>query len=990
LGTVRAVLSKLPLLLCLVLTVADSRAAVVISEVVADNATGLQDEDGAFSDWIELHNDGAAAVNLAGWALTDEVSDDNKWGFPAVSIGAGQFLVVFASGKDRRVVGANLHTNFSLSAAGEYLSLRMPSGAVASEFAPAFPQQFEDKSYGLGQDVQTTQLVAANAAARAHVPANGSLGSSWTAAGFSDASWTAGTQGVGYESTVPGFAVRNFKANIAVNSTTDAETVIATPSMQSALYTETRGTINFLNTGSGAHYGGDVTFPGLTINVDVEDFVLEAKGTVTIPAAGNWTFGVNSDDGFALTVGSFSVSYPSPRGPADTLATFNFPTAGDYPIRLVFYERGGGSEVELFAWQGSSSAWTAAFRLVGDTAGGGLAVKSVPTGSTGGIGPLIGTNMQSQMFGVNATAYARIPFSVADVSQLQTLTLRAKYDDGIVAWINGVEVARRNAPTAPAWNSAATAARPNAAAVAYESMDANAAIPALVNGPNNVLAIQLLNVAPTDTDALVLAELAEYEITGIGLHYFSTPSPGGVNGSDYYAFTETPAASVPRGFFDAAFPVALTCATPGAQIRYTTNGSAPTATTGTIYTVPINITGTTVLRAAAFASGFTDSRVMTQSYFFLDQVIAQPVLPAGFPSTWGTGVNADYEMDPNITSVAPYAGQIKDALKSIPTLSIVTSMDNMFGTATGIYSNPTQEGVAWERPASVEWLDPTGGGHEFQVDCGIRAQGGASRNPGTSPKHGFRLLFKEQYGPTKLKFAMFNDSAVKQFDTLVLHARFNDAWVWNGASAQYIRDMWCRDTQLAMGWPSPHGTYVHLYVNGMYWGMYDPGEKPDASFAAEHLGGDKSEYDAVNSNEFIDGNATAWNAMFAIAAGGLASDAAYANIQHYLDVPNFVDYMLVNLYAGNTDWPSHNWTAARRRVTGAGYKFFSWDAEWTFSGNGTDVTGASNGNTPGQLWQALRANAEFRRLVGDHAQRHCFNGGVLTPAACDARWMARA
>ena len=155
-------------------------------------------------------------------------------------------------------------------------------------------------------------------------------------------------------------------------------------------------------------------------------------------------------------------------------------------------------------------------------------------------------------------------------------------------------------------------------------------------------------------------------------------------------------------------------------------------------------------------------------------------------------------MDPNVVNDPAYSGVIINALKSMPTVSIVMSIDDLFGPS-GIYSNPTGEGVAWERRSSVEWIDPTGNGHEFQIDCGIRPQGGASRNPGTSPKHGFRLLFKEMWGPSKLKFEMFKDSAVDEFDTLVLHARFNDAWVWNGASAQYIRDMWCRDTQLAMG-----------------------------------------------------------------------------------------------------------------------------------------------------------------------------------------------
>ena len=107
------------LLLSLLLVAAMSHGAVVISEFVASNKTGLKDEDNSYSDWIELHNDGTSPVNLAGWALTDNSGDDNKWVFPSVTIGAGQFMVVFASGKDRRVPGANLHTNFSLSASGE-------------------------------------------------------------------------------------------------------------------------------------------------------------------------------------------------------------------------------------------------------------------------------------------------------------------------------------------------------------------------------------------------------------------------------------------------------------------------------------------------------------------------------------------------------------------------------------------------------------------------------------------------------------------------------------------------------------------------------------------------------------------------------------------------------------------------------------------------------------------------------------------------------
>src|SRR5439155_14057758 len=96
---------------------------------------------------------------------------------------------------------------------------------------------------------------------------------------------------------------------VSVPNLAAADTVIATPSQQTAVYSENRGVINYVNTGGSANYAGDFTFPGMTINVDQDWFVVDANATVTIPLAGLWTFGVNSDDGFRLNVGSFSVQF---------------------------------------------------------------------------------------------------------------------------------------------------------------------------------------------------------------------------------------------------------------------------------------------------------------------------------------------------------------------------------------------------------------------------------------------------------------------------------------------------------------------------------------------------------------------------------------------------------------------------------------------------------------------------------------------------------
>lgn len=121
-------------------------AEPIVTEFMAANATAHADNDGAFSDWVEIHNPDSTAVNLSGWHLTDTAGNKTKWQFPDVTLAPGGYLVVYASNKNRRDPAAPLHTNFALSADGEYLGLIKPDGSVASEFAPKYPEQSDDVS----------------------------------------------------------------------------------------------------------------------------------------------------------------------------------------------------------------------------------------------------------------------------------------------------------------------------------------------------------------------------------------------------------------------------------------------------------------------------------------------------------------------------------------------------------------------------------------------------------------------------------------------------------------------------------------------------------------------------------------------------------------------------------------------------------------------------------------------------------------------------
>ena len=365
------------------------------------------------------------------------------------------------------------------------------------------------------------------------------------------------------------------------------------------------------------------------------------------------------------------------------------------------------------------------------------------------------------------------------------------------------------------------------------------------------------------------------------LKYFFAPTPGATNGNSAIAgVAPPPHFNVSRGFFDTPFTLLLNAPLAGATIRYTRDGSEPSGTNGLPYTGALMITNTTIFRAASFKTNMLPSVAVTHTYLFLDSVIRQPTNPPGNPPNWGTAtgagfpnttVPADYEMDQEILTNAAYSAKIKPALRSLPTLSVVMNVEDLFGTNNGIYTHSSDSqtlyrGPAWERACSAEFI-LTNGETAFQVNGGIQIQGNASRNPQKQPKHPLRLLFKGAFGPANLDYQVFPDSPITGFDSLVLRSDFNSAWThWDNAQrsrGSRIRDAWSKDTFRAMGGLAGHTRHFHLYLNGLYWGLYEFSEKADADFAAGYLGGNKEDYDAIASKptQAIDGDLLTYNAM---------------------------------------------------------------------------------------------------------------------------------
>lgn len=519
--------------------------------------------------------------------------------------------------------------------------------------------------------------------------------------------------------------------------------------------------------------------------------------------------------------------------------------------------------------------------------------------------------------------------------------------------------------------------------------------------------------------------------------YFRVPTPGAANGDAGYGWVADTKFSVKRGFYTAPFAVEITTNTAGATIRYTLDGSTPTESYGTIYTGPITISGTTVLRAMAYKTGWFSTNVDTQTYLFLANVIAQPSTKPGpawpDPYTGGGGPGGgtrqaiDYGMDSRITNDARYADLMDDALLAIPTFSIVTDLPNLFDSSTGIYMNPGGEGQAWERPVSVEFIRPDGE-PGFQADAGLRIRGGVSTSK-NNPKHSFRIVMRSEYGDAKIEYPLFGPEGASSFDKLDFRTAQNFSWNFSGAQyATWLEDPFSRDTMRDMGQPYTRGFFFHLYLNGVYWGLYQTEERPDGHFGQSYLGGDDDDYDVVKSDEdngtmyATDGTITLYNNFWSLVNAGVSTNAAYFRLMgrnadgsvnaaypRYLDVDNLIDYMLLVFFTGAQDMPlgppntnsmPRNLWAIASRVNPDGFKYLSHDNEWSLvrqSGVNINRVSASLGSALGNqnffnpwwLHLRLKTNAEYVLRFADRVRRHFFNNGALTPAACIARYQAR-
>lgn len=1178
---------------------------LIISEFMALNKKIIADEDGDYSDWIEVYNTASTNVNIGGWYLTDDPAMLNKWRFPDIIIKPGGSLLVFASGKNRTNDLKHLHTNFQLAETGEFLAIVMPDGVTISDsYSPAYPPQKEDVSYGVPQIVVENQMLSKTVPFILVPKSVSEWQSDWyLPEARLNSNWFVGSviPAIGFDTNASASSIVNLASRgTAIQSTTfnmqyaylaiDGDTntysqTLATdqePFWQLTLTNETviyrivlknrpvlrsrlrdiiveivaadGVTTNFISPllnpeNQGYTYpdgpdkievnvfalsGGAV--PGKTIRIkripdpdlsgsagqgtseeaaslalaEVEVYGIPPAQVVNLAITGNplptasqsstynnsstyaasaaidgntgnfthtastdtnatWTLNLNrralitsitlynrtsccqsrlrdiivqvlDQDGITILYTSpllnpENAGYTYPNGPMTlTIDLSSSPVFGQYiRIRRI-------ADPDLSGSGGQGNQDEPNVLSLAEVVVMGIDVTSYQ--------PYIRTDIQSKMFNVNGSAFVRLPFIADDIKSLNALTLKIRYNDGFIAFLNGVKIAERNAPSNPDWNSTATTARNFGDTVAPEVIDISGAIPLLING-TNLLAFQILNSSATDSTLLLQPELLASRIFTTNRAWFVEATPGLINDSDYY-FGEVADTkfSVDRGFFEQSFTLQITTATADAKIYYTFDCSEPDPNNSILYTGPILITNTTVVRARAFKPGYKPTKIDTHTYIFLADVIYQAtgwdattnnVPPPYFPASWGRN-RVDYGMDPVVVSKYPLS-LWKEALTQIPTVSIVTEMKNLFDPNIGIYANADGHGILWERPGSIELLDPTNSvPGRFQAPCGLRIRGGYSRNP-SFVKHSLRVFFRQEYGLGRLHYPMFENEGADEFDCFDLRTSQNYAWprettYSNGRHETMVREVFCRETLGAMGQPYRRSRYYHLYLNGQYWGLYETDERPEASYGEIYLGGKKEDYDVVKCanhignfvTEVTDGNFTAWSNLWSMCLSMLdnPSNSNYFRILGcnpdgtrnpalpvMLDVDNLIDYMLGIFYSGDGDATlsaflsntrPNNWFGMRNRNNpDKGFIFFNSDCEHTLgapswqvdrTGPWMNVSGSNVRNftysNPQYFHEELMLNPEYKIRFADHVQKHFFNRGALTYEAATNRFIRKA
>jgi hypothetical protein len=975
--------------------------SIIISEIMAHNRSTLQDEDGAFSDWIELYNTTNQAVSLDGWHLTDQVEVPTLWTFPDVSIPAHSYLIVFASQKDRTNSTSELHANFALDEAGEYLALLRDDLTVEFAFDPSFPSQSPDVGYGIelvGSVVGT--VIDEGSTGRYLVPTNSeALASNWNARVFDDSAWSPAGNGIGYDTSA------------------DYQSLIDTD-----LYDEMYGITE----------SAFVRYPfSIDNSAQVESILLRLK----------------YEDGFALWLNGVRVASDNAdatlswdagatSGRSDSLATvFADTNLTDFAHLLV-----DGSNV--LAFQALNSGTTSSDLLLlpelqiqwadqtnGTSFAAGYLSPATPGSGNGAMLP-----------GVTPTPVLSSPGGVFSGSLSVTVTCANAHAD-IHYTLDGT-VPTTNSPlyTVPLEFTSNT------------ELVVRAFVPGLVDSPyvgavyrtsflgiNEFLASNA-SASPEIADFSDFPDWVELYNSGtnaidLGGYYLSdnldepfrwripnnTTIPVGghllvwADGYDSYPGLDltrpfwTPNRDFTTRYYHSSFKLSRE----GEEIGLFSPSGSP------IDTVIFGEQATDISYGRypdgaqnwgyfgePTAGDTNRTPVLTQNYVRADPVTIAPTNEALIVT--GT-VHVVLSSEPDVseiryttngvtpTSASMLYTQAFDMVNGgivrarayapgkhpsrvttrtflrdvrtpeLPIISLVIDPHLLYDDVVGIFENLLKQR---EVPGNFQfYTTPTNA--EFQIDAGFRLQG---LNTFTFAQKPMTVYLKDNFGDEELAYQLFPDKTIAFFDRFVLrngNDDWDDAFLRDTLGQLLLRDVINSDVQSFRP--------CVIYLNGSYYGLINIQEKMDEMYCASNYGielddVDFWENDGGSSGDLLDaGTADAWNALLDYLDDNSMSDPVhYEHVKSQVDFESLVDYVAGQVFVCDTAW-SHNRKWWRERNPDGRWRWCFVDLDRALSSGSISRNQIGSMVSGQEVFRELLDNPEFKAYASQRIMAHLSN-----------------
>jgi len=551
------------------------------------------------------------------------------------------------------------------------------------------------------------------------------------------------------------------------------------------------------------------------------------------------------------------------------------------------------------------------------------------------------------------SVYVRKTFTIVNPADVDTAFLHVDYDDGFVAYLNGVEIARANVGTIgvpPAFNQTAAG---NHEANMYQGGNPDAFsisnIQSLLKVGENVLAMQVHNVNSSSSDLTLIPFLTlgfktaptnprglssfiklptsnlhtNFKLNASGDQIILSDSLGNIvdqvtlgflqsgysfgrkpdgTGTWFYFSTPTPlAANTSAGLTQAIEPPQFSKAA----------GFYPTSTT-----VQIN-------------SGFTGGTI----YFTLDG--SEPVqtgtkYTGAISITKTTTVRAKVFATGAIPSPTTTATFFINHVSALPVISLSTDPKNFFDNAYGIYAMGSNPGgypyfganfwQDWERPIHFEFFEPADTA-VVSVDAGVKINGNWSR---AFDQKSMCLYLRGAYGFKKMQYKFFSGKNLESFENIILRNGGNDF--------QYalIRDRYVSEMVMPLGIGAQQTRFCATYLNGNYWGMYTLRERIDENFLKNTFDADAKNVELIEiTNESqLQQSKDYFSLHTFINNNSLASSVNYAYVNSQMDVENFMTYQIAELFIGNSDWPGNNIKVWKEKTTGGKWRWVIFDVDY--------------------------------------------------------------